>query len=76
MNIKLGVHVLCEDGRKGHISAIEADLITVTLKEGGGTVECVSATLKTLKGRPRKVESAVVTPTAMDLADECESASL
>lgn len=74
MAIKLGVHVRCENGDKGYISAIFGDACEVTLQDGStGTVAADS--LKTLKGRPRKIVAAV--PVEAPMADESgESASV
>lgn len=71
MAIKLGVHVQCSDGRKGFISRIDGESCEVTLRDEGGVVVCESSELKTLKGRPRKVE--VV---AAAVAEACDSASV
>lgn len=68
MAIKLGVHVLCSDGRKGFISAIRGDACEVTLRDGCGVVVCDAADLKTLKGRPRKVEAAAPAAEASEVA--------
>lgn len=72
MAIKLGVHVRCEDGVKGFISGIDGDVITVTV--GDETRECAAESLKTLKGRPRKIVTAA--PVEAPMAEASESASL
>jgi len=72
MAIKLGVHVRCDDGVKGYISGIEGDVITVTVE--GGTRECGAESLKTLKGRPRKI--VVAAPVEAPVAEMSESASV
>lgn len=69
MAIKLGVHVLCSDGRKGFVSRIDGESCEVTLRDDGGVICCDSADLKTLKGRPRKVAESV----AAAVAETCEA---
>ncbi len=71
MAIKLGVHVQLQDGSKGYVSAILGDACEVTLRDGGGVGVVAADSLKTLKGRPRKIE--VV---AAAVAEACDSASV